>query len=257
MGAFEAVLLDMDGVLAISWQAIPGAADAIAYLREQSLPFRIVTNTTTHTRRRMAAALAGAGLEIDSGDIVTAVVATASYLREHHPGARVFLLSDGDATEDLEGITLVDSGEADVVVLGGASDDFTYDAMGRIFRMLMDGAALVGMHRNMYWRTSRGLELDAGMYLSGLEQAAGVKAAICGKPAPAFFSAALEQMGAAPERSLMVGDDLANDVLAAKALGLSGALVRTGKFLASDLDRGEPDHVLDSVEDLPDLLASA
>ena len=94
---------------------------------------------------------------MDAAHIVTAVVATASYLREHHPGARVFLLSDGDATEDLEDVTLVGTDDdADVVVLGGASDEFTYDTMGHVFRILMDGAALVGMHRNMYWRTAAG-----------------------------------------------------------------------------------------------------
>jgi ribonucleotide monophosphatase NagD (HAD superfamily) len=56
----------------------------------------------------------------------------------------------------------------------------------------------------------------------------------------------------------MVGDDVVNDVLGAQAVGITGVLVRTGKFLATDLERveREPDHVLDSIADLPAWLMS-
>jgi len=252
----EGVLLDMDGVLAISWEPIPGAAETLAWLRDSGIPYRLITNTTTHTRGEMARTLSDAGIPVDPADVVTAVVATSGYLREHHLGAKAFLLSDGDASADLEGVELVEDG-ADVVVIGGACEDFSYPVVNRVFRMLMDGASLVGMHRNMYWRTSEGLELDAGAYIAGLEEAAGTEAVICGKPAPAFFDAALGRMGASRERAVMVGDDIVNDVLGAQAVGLTGVLVRTGKFMPGDLDKGEPDHVIDSIADLPDLIGSA
>ena len=120
----------------------------------------------------------------------------------------------------------------------------------------MDGAALVGMHRNMFWRTSDGLELDGGAYIAGLEEATGVRATICGKPAPAYFEAALELLGVPAPRAAMVGDDVANDVLAAQAVGMTGVLVRTGKFREADLQRddGTPDHVIDSFAELPAIL---
>src|SRR5207247_2471245 len=105
---------------------------------------------------------------------------TASYLREHHPGARVFVLTDGYPSDDLEGIKLVEAPEeGDVLVLGGASDGFTYDTLNRVFRRLMGGARLIGMHRNLFWKTADGWELDGGAYLAGLEEAAGVTATIC------------------------------------------------------------------------------
>ena len=77
---------------------------------------------------------------------------------------------------------MVDVDEADVIVIGGACDDFTYATMNRIFRRLMDGAVLVGMHRNLFWKTSDGWELDGGAYIAGLEEAAETRATICGKP---------------------------------------------------------------------------
>ncbi len=256
-GHIDALLLDIDGVLVTSWRALPGSVEAMSWIRARQIPFRLITNTTTHTRPDLAATLEDAGFDVRPDEIVTAVVATASYLGAHHDGARVFLLSDGDGGGDLAGVDLASSPEdADVMVLGGACEDFTYDIVNRIFRRVRDGASLVGMHRNMYWRTSQGLELDVGAYVAGLEAATGVTATICGKPSPANFDAALSSIGRPAERAMMIGDDIVNDVLGAQSAGIEGVLVRTGKFTPSSLDLGDPDHVIDSLGDLPGLLES-
>ena len=251
------LLLDIDGVLAVSWEPIAGAVDTLTWLRGEAIPFKLITNTTTHTREALATTLRDAGFVVEATDIVTAVAATAEYLRTHHADARVFLLSDGDARADLEGVTLVGADErAAVVVIGGACDDFTYPMVNHIFGLMNDGAVLVGMHRNLYWRTADGLQLDGGAYIAALEEATGTKATICGKPAPAYFEAALEMLGVPAARAVMVGDDVANDVLGAQAIGMTGVLVRTGKFRPADLERadGGPDHVIDSIADLPTLM---
>jgi len=253
----DGLLLDIDGVLAVSWKALPGAIDTMRWIRTRDLPFRLITNTTTHTRADLSGTLREGGFDVEPHEIVTAVVATASYLRSHHPGARVAVLSDGDAADDLDDIHLVNlDADPEVVVIGGASDAFSYAALNRVFQCVRDGAALVGMHRNLYWRTAGGWQLDGGAFLTGLEQAAGVTATICGKPAPAYFASSLALLGVGAGRALMVGDDIVNDVLGAQDAGIRGVLVRTGKFQESDLGRGEPAFVLDSVADLPRLLGS-
>jgi HAD superfamily hydrolase (TIGR01458 family) len=253
------LLLDIDGVLVTSWKAIPGATDAMEAFRAADLPVCLITNTTTHPRAELAATLNHAGFDVRPETIVTAVTATADHLRRTHPSAAVFVLSDGDARADLEGITLVDDpSDADVIALGGASDEFSYAMVNRIFGRLMEAdVSLVAMHRNMFWRASHGFELDAGAYVSGLEAATGVEAVVCGKPAPAYFDAALSVLGIAVASAAMVGDDVVNDVEGARAAGLTGILVRTGKFRPDDLDRGSPDHVVDSLADVPALLGLA
>ena len=253
----DGLLLDIDGVLAVSWKAIPGAIDTLEWLRRAGVPFRLITNTTTHTRRRLAETLGAAGLHVEAEEIVTAVAATAEHLRANCAGAKVFVLSDGDAREDLDGVPIVESPEdADMVVLGGAGDGFSYDTLNRVFRRLMDGAPLIGMHRNLFWRTASGWELDAGAYINGLEAAASVSATICGKPAEAYFTAALDLLGVSSAHAAMVGDDITNDVLGAQAAGIRGVLVRTGKFRPEDLSIGSPDVVLESIADLPQWLRS-
>ncbi|MDP9185583.1 MAG: TIGR01458 family HAD-type hydrolase [Actinomycetota bacterium] len=248
----DGLLLDIDGVLSISWEPIAGSIEAMETFRREGIPVCLITNTTTHTRAALAETLRAAGFDVRPESIVTAVTATAEYLRSTHPGAQVFVLSDGDARADLDGVSLVDAPDAaDVIVLGGASEGFTYAAVNGSFRRLMDGASLVAMHRNLFWKTADGFELDGGAYVIGLEAAVGVTAVVCGKPASAYFDAALHVLGITADRAAMVGDDIVNDVEGARAAGLTGILVRTGKYREGDLERGTADVVVDALADVP------
>ena len=261
MGSVRAVLIDIDGVLTVSWQPLPGAVEALREIRAAGLGVALVTNTTSRTRASIAGVLAEAGFPVSAEDILTAPAVTAAYLAEHWPGARCALLNSGDIVEDLGGVTVVqeDAGDAapDVVVVGGAGPEFDYAALNRAFGQVQRGARLVAMHRNLYWRTDQGLQLDTGAFLDGLEKAARVEAEITGKPSAAFFEAALAHVGVGAREAVMVGDDIESDVLAAQRAGVTGVLVRTGKYLPEThrAASGTPDHVIDSFADLPALLA--
>ncbi|MEU6370592.1 HAD-IIA family hydrolase [Streptomyces sp. NPDC046931] len=259
MDAVRAVLIDVDGVLTVSWQPLPGAVRALREIRAAHLAVALVTNTTSRTRASVAETLSGAGFPVSAEDVLTAPAVTAGYLADRCPGARCRLLNSGDIREDLVGVSVVDDDEdavPDVVLLGGAGPEFDYAALNRAFGHLQRGARLVAMHRNLYWRTDQGLQLDSGAFLLGLERAARVEAEVTGKPSPAFFEAALARLGVGPDQALMVGDDIENDVLAAQRAGITGVLVRTGKYQPEThrAASGEPDHVLDSFADLPALL---
>src|SRR5688500_8352076 len=123
---------------------------------------------------------------------------------------------------------------------------------------MMKCAVLVGMHLNLFWKTADGWELDGGAYIAGLEEAADTRATICGKPEKTYFDAALAMLGVEASRAGMVGDDIVNDVLGAQAAGLTGILVRTGKYRTGDerRDDGRPDHVVESFAAVPALLGS-
>lgn len=253
----EGVLLDMDGVLTVSWRPIPGAADAVSWLRSNQIPFRLITNTTMLSRTRLAAILRDGGFDVDRDEVLSAAAATGAYLRERHAGARCYVLGQTeDILEDLEGVTIVPDGDADVVVVAGADDRFTFASLNHALNLLVEGASLVAMQRNLTWLTDEGLKFDAGPYVDALERASGARAVVVGKPEPAFFRQGVEALGVPIERVAMVGDDLAFDVLAAQSLGMTGILVRSGKFRAGIDDRegGAPDHLIGSVAELPALL---
>jgi HAD superfamily hydrolase (TIGR01458 family) len=254
----EGVLLDIDGVLTVSWKPLAGAIETIQWLTEEGIEFRLVTNTSSRTRREIATLLARAGMEVDQAKILTAVTSAARYLAETHGEVGCLVVNEGDLGEDLVGVEVAGAGHAGVVLLGGAGPSIGYEELNAVFRMASHGVPIVALHRNLRYQTADGPSLDMGAFLVGLEAAAGVEVTVVGKPASAFFAAAVEDLGMDARRVVMVGDDIHADVLGAQDAGISGVLVRTGKFRPSDLEGNEaqPDHVLDGIGQLPALLRS-
>ncbi len=261
MSPRRAVLFDIDGVLTVSWQVLPGAAEAVEALRQSGFHVSFLTNTTSLSSQAIAERLRSAGIAVEPAEIFTAGKAAAHYVATHYPAARCLLLNSGSLGNDLAGIDVVPpgSGGADLVLTGGAGPEITYELLNEAFRLLLDGAPFVAMQRGSYWKTSEGPQLDMGAFVTGLEHAANAQATVVGKPAPELFLAALDALGTGAAEATMVGDDVVSDVLGAQALGIEGVLVRTGKYRSEALEKadGRPDHVIDSVADLPGLLATA
>ncbi|HLI71437.1 MAG TPA: TIGR01458 family HAD-type hydrolase [Ktedonobacteraceae bacterium] len=253
----KGILLDIDGVLHVSMSPLPGAATTLRRLGQIGYPLRYITNTTTSARHTLAQSLQAIGLPIEQEQLMTAPVATANYIRQRYPGKRCWLLTKGDTVADFAGIELVEE-RADVVVIGGAEELLSYETMNKAFRMLMEGADLLAMHTNLYWKTSRGLQLDSGPYVRALELASGKRATVLGKPNRAFFEQALFSLGIPAAEAVMVGDDLENDIRGAQQAGLRAILVTTGKHGNDSplLEHVHPDAILPSIAALPEWLAT-
>ncbi len=195
-------------------------------------------------------------MEVDTSQIVTAVSSAARYLSETYPGRGCFLVNDGSLADDLEGVERVDPTSAGVVLLGGAGPGVGYAELNAAFRLAMEGVPLVALHRNTRFATADGPSLDMGAFIVGIELAASVEIPVVGKPAPTFFRSALADLGVGADEAVMVGDDIDADVLGSQSIGITGVLVRTGKFRPSDLERSTPPNlVIESVAALPELLS--
>jgi HAD superfamily hydrolase (TIGR01458 family) len=252
------LLLDIDGVLTVSWRPLPGAVGSLAKLRDASIPFRLLTNTTELPRRDLVSILRLAGFAVEVDEIVTALVATGQFLRTRYAGARCLVIGGSDSREDLDGVAFAGENDAaEVVVVGGSSAAIPWEVANRALRLVLDGVPLVAMHGSLMWMTDSGIVLDTGRALVlALERAANVEATVIGKPSPEFFVEALDLLGLPAAEVAMVGDDLEGDVLAAQRLGIAGVLVRTGKFSQDELERSaeRPQNVVDSFSDIPALL---
>lgn len=248
----DGLLLDIDGVLTTSWKPLPGAVETLQSLNARGIPYRLLTNTTELSRKSLLESLKDVGFDLDIENLVTAPTTTAAYIRANRPGSSCFLVGADAAKEDLDGLQIVD-GDGDLVLIGGVSGPVPWDEMNRALRLVSGGAPLIAMHRSMTWMTDDGLVMDGGVALvAALEEATGVQAVVCGKPAPECFTTALDLLGVPASRAAMVGDDIINDVLAAQEVGLTGVLVKTGKFREDALERagGKPAFVIESIQDL-------
>jgi len=241
-------LIDLDGTLYAGDEPIPGAREAIETLKASRFALRYVTNTTRDPRRLVRERLLALGFEVEESEIFTPARAAAGRIGE----SSCFALVHDSLLEDLSGVDFTED-DPDYVLVGDLGADFTYARLNLAFRHLMEGAELLALQKNRFWRTEGGMSLDAGPFVAALEYATGKRASVVGKPERGFFRLALEDLGLSAHEVGMVGDDAEADVLGAKRAGLLGIQVRTGKWQAAT-QPDEADLVIDSVAGLPGVL---
>lgn len=247
-------LFDLDGVLYVGSQPIPGAVEAVAELRESGLPCRFITNTSTLSLKSLANKINALGFRIPPEEIISAPQAAVRYLREiGDPVCRLLLAED--VKMDFSEFRQSEQ-EADVIVVGDIGDAWSYGLLNELFNSLMHGARLIAIHKNRFWQTEQGLQMDIGGFIHALEYVSSVEATIIGKPSAEFFRVALKDIGCEATEAAMVGDDIDSDVGGAQAAGLKGVLVKTGKYRPAYAEASSiiPDLVLDSIRGLPQVL---
>jgi phospholysine phosphohistidine inorganic pyrophosphate phosphatase len=239
----RAYLLDLDGTLYVGDAPLPGAVEAIARLVNRNVPRRYLTNTTRVSRQELALRLQRMGFAIRVEEIFTAPRAAAAWLIDRQV-RQISLYLPAATREDFQGFSLTDV-SPEAIVVGDLGAGWSFERLNQAFRQLLEGARLVALQKNRYWRTGDGLTLDAGPFVAALEYAARVQAVVVGKPAPDFFRLAAASMDVAPDGVTVVGDDLEGDIGGAQGAGMRGVLVRTGKFRAEDLARSQvrPDAI--------------
>jgi HAD superfamily hydrolase (TIGR01458 family) len=248
------VLVDLDGVLYVDEDPIAGAVQALDRLRSEGLALRFVTNTTLHSRDRTLEKLARLELPVASHELVTPAALAVQHCHERGH-RRVALVMNEEVKHDFAELEEV-SDHADAVIIGDLGSAFGYDVLNQAFRQVMDGAELIALQKNRYWRRVDGLSLDVGPFVAAIEFATNREAYVVGKPARGFFEQALADVGATADQAVMVGDDIESDIGGALKAGLAAVLVRTGKFREDHVRASgiEPTAVADSIADVPALL---
>lgn len=250
---FKALFIDLSGVLYTGKQAIPGAVAAIAKARASQLQLRFVTNTSRKTRGQILIDLKNLGFELPADELFTAPVAAHSWLQAK--GLRPYCLIHKNIKSEFSDLAQSDP---NAVIIGDAEQDFCYDNLNRAFQLCQQGAPLLGIGYNRFFKLDDQLLLDAGPFIKAIEFAASTKAIILGKPSPDFFLQALASTKLQAEQVLMVGDDIYGDIEGAINAGLAGCLVRTGKYQPGDEKKINLPHLtLDSIVAAVDYALSA
>ncbi len=249
LSTIKALLADMDGVWFVGGTPIPGAIEALARLRARRIPVRLITNTTTKTRSQLAERMRTMGFDLSDDEFVTTPEAARRYLTARGIRSVRLVVSEPVRTV-FDGF--VESDRPEAIVIGDVGNAWTYDLMNDLFRAVVDGAEIVALQKGRYWQVEDGLRLDIGAFVTGLEYASGRRATVIGKPSPALFDAALDDLGLEKDDVVMIGDDVWNDIAGAQAAGIRGVLVKTGKY-REDLVAASgvaPDLVIDSIADV-------
>lgn len=252
--AIKGIMFDLDGVLYVGNTPVEGAIETVNHLRNAGYACRFVTNTSTLSLQSLQLKLLGLGFELAQSEIFSAPQA-ALHLLKHEGSPICRLLLADDVKKDFNVFTQSNT-EAQYIVIGDIGNAWTYTMLNEMFQCVMRGARIIAIHKNRFWQTEQGLQMDIGAFIDGLEYATNTKATIIGKPSPDFFSAVLADMQLKAEQVLMIGDDIDADVGGAQASGIAGALVRTGKYRQTYAESSavRPCATINSIADLPGLL---
>lgn len=251
MTPVQGFLIDLDGVLYIGDKPIKGAVDAVAWLAESGFPYLFLTNLTRYNHEHVHERLLEMGFKTAIDQLFTAPLAAAEWLREQK-AKKIFLVAGADLGPDFHDFEITDQ-EPDYVVVGDLGERFDYGILNKAFQMLVEGAELLALQKNRFWRKNGEIIMDAGGFVSALEFASGKTATLIGKPAEEFFELAAKKLELDKESVAMVGDDLEVDIVGAQEAGLRGILVKTGVYKESLFRKSDvsPDLILDSIADLP------
>ena len=250
---YDVILLDLDGVLYRWPDPIPGAADAVAALREAGKRLAFVTNNSSRTPAQVAERLRSVGVTASSEEVVTSALVTARILSER--GVRsAFVVGEEGLVEALgaAGIEAVHGlgDEPDVVVVGfdrGADYTKLKDASVLVER----GIPLVASNADPSFPAPGGESWPgAGALLAAIETTTGARGEVFGKPEAALFERALASAGGG--RPIVVGDRLDTDIAGAVRLGWDSALVLTGATRRDEVEGSpwRPTIVLDDLSGL-------
>jgi HAD superfamily hydrolase (TIGR01450 family) len=226
-------ILDLDGVLWLSDDAIPGSADAVARLRARGDRVLFVSNNSSARVGDYLAKLDGVGVPTEATDLVTSGQAAATLLE---PGQTALVCAGAGVEEALQArdVRIVRSGKADAVVVGWHRD-FDYEGLTRAAQTVMDGARLIGTNDDATYPTPEGPIPGGGAILAAVATAAGVEPTVAGKPHAPMVDLVRRRLANELDGSTVVGDRPSTDGLLAVALGVRFALVLSGVTKEEDL----------------------
>ena len=268
------VIFDLDGVVYRGDEPLPGVADAIATLEGAGIATRFATNNSTVDRQVYVSRLAGMGIRTRRDAVVTSTSATIEHIAEHAPHLRRLLaIGEAGLFDELRAAGFAVTPADDAVPAGydGGPLAIPYDAVvvgldrGVGYRGLAaastairEGAVFIATNADERYPTASGFLPGAGSAVAALRVASGSAPHIIGKPEPAMFTSILEAARVDASEALVVGDNPASDIVAARRAGIASVLVLTGvadaAIVAGLRGEGRPDHVTASAADLPALL---
>ena len=255
LSRLRCLLLDVDGTIVRGSDATPGAAEFFSVLRRTGRSFLVVTNNNSISLTEHSQRLAGAGLDIQSDNILSSAEVAADFLTAqwHVHSAMVLGARALRETLSANGLNLTDE-KPDCVVVG-FDTDLCYERLKKACFLIEQGSRWLATHPDVAMPGSDGFWPDCGAITAAITITTGRQPDIVlGKPSKYMAQAAIARSGFTPDQIMMVGDSPETDVLLAKQNGLAAALVLTGACPRDQAADSGADIVVDDLGRLAQLL---
>jgi HAD superfamily hydrolase (TIGR01450 family) len=253
-------LLDMDGTFNIGERLIEGSLRFIDVLREQGRDFLFLTNNSSHNQDYYVRKITRLGLPLTREKIFTSSEATAIYLWNTYPAAKLYLVGTPELQAEFSGwgFDLVEQ-DPDVLVLG-FDTTLTYEKLWKLCDGVRAGLPFIATHPDFNCPTENGFMPDVGAMLAFVKASTGREPdAVIGKPNRLMVEAICQKLNLPVEALAMVGDRLYTDIALGQTTGIATVLVLSGETSRGDLENSpfQPDYVFENLGGLADYLQTA
>lgn len=245
-------MCDLDGVLYVDTEPVPGAGEALERLQSDGYDLLFVTNNATRTPAMVVANIEQrTGFSTSADRVVTSPQAVAHYLRANQLDD-VFVIGEEGLHDTLRhsGLTLVEDWKEARTVVTGLDRDVTYRRFADATLAIRHGAKFIATNLDPTFPTPAGLQPGGGAIAALVEVASGITPVSCGKPAAPIRDLIASRL--APGQVIVIGDRMDTDIAMATAQDWFGALVLSGSTDTSSAPEPTPKMlVIDSIVDLP------
>ena len=251
--ARKGFICDMDGVIYLGNQLLPGVAEFVNWLNENDKRFLFLTNSSERSPKELRQKLQRMGLDIGEEHFYTSALATAAFLKKQAPGCTAFVIGAPGLLNALYdvGVTMNDV-DPDYVIVGETAS-YNYEVITKAVRLVLNGARLIATNSDLTGPTEFGIAPACRSLVAPIELATGKKAYFMGKPNPLMMRTGLQLLGVHSEEAAMVGDRMDTDVIAGTESGLATVLVLSGCTSRTDVNDYpyRPTYILNGVGDIP------
>ena len=257
VASYDNLVLDLDGCVWVGDEPTPGAVEAIAALREARKRVAFVTNNPRSSTEEYVQKLWGMGIQASAADVVTVGGAMQHLLAETRIGRTAYVIGSEALKRHVAdaGLKLLNGTDlatrAEVVVVG-ATDDLVFEDLRCASMSARRSGDLLATSRDPTYPMPDGFWPGTGAVLAAVETASGRTAQIVGKPEPQLVLTAIDRLGEG--RTLMVGDRLDTDIVAAAKAHVDAALVLTGDTTREEAEAAKKPKPIAIAETLADLV---
>jgi 4-nitrophenyl phosphatase len=247
------LIIDMDGVLYLGDQPMPGLCAFFGLLEDQSIRYQLVTNNSTLTPEMYVEKLARMGVTVQVSEILTSSLGVAHYLSSRYPrGSRVYAIGEEGLMDALQKAGLVLSHRQPVAVVVGLDRDITYAKLRQAALLIRSGVPFVATNPDTTLPVPEGQVPGSGTIVAAVVAATDRQPLCIGKPEPLLMEQAMQRMDALPEGTAAIGDRPETDILSAQRAGILSILALSGATDSARLDTFDihPDIVVQDIQTL-------
>ena len=247
-------ICDMDGVIYLGNQLLPGVTEFVHWLNKNNKQFLFLTNSSERSPKELRQKLQRMGLDIGEEHFYTSALATAAFLKKQAPGCTAYVIGAPGLLNALYdvGVTMNDV-DPDYVIVGETAS-YNYEVITKAVRLVLGGARLIATNSDLTGPTEFGIAPACRSLVAPVELATGKKAYFMGKPNPLMMRTGLHLLGVHSEEAAMVGDRMDTDIIAGMESGLATVLVLSGCTSRADVDNYpyRPTYILNGVGEIPE-----